>query len=304
MKSAEGGSAEPRLVSTLLGHAHVEMALLCLGSLLRQSTEPLKLQVHDDGSLTAEDLERLASGLARPAVVSRREADERLADVLRSRPASRAFRQANPLGLKLLDAALLAPNPPDALAAELSYCDSDVLFLRPFTGLFSLPEPAGALFMHDPQNAYSVRSWHLLREPRLRLAAQVNSGILAFRTRHFDPDLVEWFLAHPEYRFAPVWVEQTAWALLGQAAGCRLLDPRAVAFPKPGREPAEGTVALHFVSPLRSLLEPIARGLRAPDGKSAPSEAPEPVAVRSFKAARLTPLGLAVTEARRRLGRL
>ena len=52
--------AEPRLVSTLLGHAHVEMALPCLGSLLRFSAEPLRLRVHDDGTLTAADQERLA----------------------------------------------------------------------------------------------------------------------------------------------------------------------------------------------------------------------------------------------------
>jgi hypothetical protein len=295
MEYPQGRSPEPRPVSTLLGHAHVEMALLCLGSLLRHSAEPLRLRVHDDGSLTEEDLERLAAGLGEPAVVSRRAADERLADVLSSRPACRAFRQANPLGLKLLDVALLAPGSPDAPGAELAYCDSDVLFLRPFTGLFNLTGDAGALFMHDRQNAYSVRSWHLLREPRLRLAARVNSGILTFRTRYFDPDLVEWFLGRPEYRFAPVWVEQTAWSLLAAAAGCRLLDPAAVAFPEPGREPAAGTVALHFVSPLRGLLAPFAR-------RPAPVSAP--IAIRSLPASRLTPLGLAATEACRRLGRL
>src|SRR5436305_14292628 len=176
----------PRIVSTLLGHAHVGMALLCLGSLLRESVEPLTLQVHDDGTLTPADLERLAAGLGEPAVVGRREADERVEALLGERPAARAFRRENPLGLKLLDAALLAPG------GELAFCDSDVLFLRPFSGLFALPEGAGALFMRDPQNAYSVRSWHLLREPRLRLAARVNSGIIAFRTRLFALDLVEW----------------------------------------------------------------------------------------------------------------
>jgi hypothetical protein len=268
------------------------MALLCLGSLLARSAEPLRLQVHDDGSLTEEDLERLAAGLEGPAVVSRREADERLADLLGPHPASRAFRRENPLGLKLFDVALLAPG------GELAYCDSDVLFLRPFSGLFSLPEGAGALFMCDPQNAYSARSWHLLREPRLRLAARVNSGIVAFRTPLFDLDLVEWFLDRPEYRFAPVWVEQTAWALLGQPAGCRLLDPAAAAFPLPGREPDEGTVALHFVSPRRALLEPLARAL---ESRAVPAV---PIAIRSFPAARLTPWGLAATEARRRLARL
>jgi hypothetical protein len=281
-----------RRVSTLLGHAHVGMALLCLGSLLRESVEPLTLQVHDDGTLTAEDLERLAAGLGEPAVVGRREADARVEALLGDRPAARAFRRENPLGLKLLDVPLLAPG------RELAYCDSDVLFLRPFSGLFDLPGGAGALFMCDSQNAYSVRSWHLLREPRLRLAARVNSGVVGMETRRFNLDLVEWFLGRPEYRFAPVWVEQTVWALLGWPAGCRLLDPARIAFPVAGREPAEGTVALHFVSPRRALLDPIARSLAARERPAAP------VAIQSFPASRLTAFGLAATEARRRLARL
>src|ERR1700674_1412662 len=294
-RPAGGKSEQPRVVSTLLGHAHVDMALLCLGSLLGFSADRLRLRVHDDGSLTAADLERLAAGLRDPEVVPRREADERLADHLAGRPATRALRAANPLALKLVDVPLLAA------AGELAYCDSDVLFLRPFARLFHLPPTAGALFMCDPQNAYSVRSWHLLRERRLRLAARVNTGIVGFRTGCYDLDLVEWFLARPEYRFAPVWVEQTGWALLAPPAGCLLLDPGAVGIPVPGREPPERQVALHFVSPMRGLLEGVAR--RAAE-RTLGGEAREAVEVQRSPARRLTAAALAVTELRRRLRRL
>ncbi len=282
----------PLVVSTLLGHAHLEMALLCLGSLLRLAAAPLRLRVHDDGSLTAADRERLAAGLDEPEVVGRPEADARLGDLLAAHPAARAFRAANPLALKLLDVPLLAAGD------ELAYCDSDVLFLRPFRGLFRLPPAAGALFMCDPQQAYSVRSWHLLAEPRLRLAGRVNTGIIGFRRRLFDLDLAEWFLSRPPYRFAPVWVEQTCWALLAQSAGCRLLDPAAAAIPVPGREPPASLVALHFVSPVRGLLGPLAGRLaeRRTGG--------EPVEVRTFPAPRLTAAALAASELRRRLRRL
>jgi hypothetical protein len=308
-----GDAAAPRVVSTLLGHAHVEMALVCLGSLLHFSAEPIRLLVHDDGSLTPADLERLAAGLGGPAVVPRQEADERMGELLAGRPAAAAFRAANPLAAKLLDATLLAPG------AELAFCDADVLFLRPFARLFELPAGAGALFMSDPQNAYSVRSWHLLREPRLRLAAHVNSGVLVFRRASFDLDPLEWFLGRPDHRFAPVWVEQTCWALLGQAAGCRLLDPAAIAIPVAGCEAADrGRVALHFVSPVRSLLARHAQVPgAAPTGPTpATPEAPEspesgeairaapPVVVASRPAARLTAAALAATEVRRRLRRL
>lgn len=236
-----------RIVTTLLGHAHVDMALVCLGSLLACSAEPLRLRIHDDGTLTDGDRERLTEGLAGPDFVSRAEADERLADLLVSRPATRAMRRRNPLGLKLVDAALLAP------AERLLFCDSDVLFFRPFTGLWG--SEGETVFLRDSQNAYSVRSWDLLREPRLRLAGHVNTGIVGFPRSAYDPDLIEWFLARPAFNRTPVWLEQTAWALLGGRTGCRLVDPARVRLPgETAGELDEETVALHFVSPRRAQL--------------------------------------------------
>jgi len=274
-------------VTTLLGHAQVEMALVCLGSLLRFSAEPLALRLHDDGTLRPEDLERLEGGLGRFEVVSRVEADEAAAGVVARRPALAAFRRENPLALKLIDAVLLA-------GEELAFCDTDVLFLRPFSGLFRLPPGAGALFMSDRQNAYSVRSWHLLTRRRLALPRRANSGIVVYRTAAWDPGLLEWYLARPEHRFAPVWVEQTGWGLLGWQAGCRLVDPVQVAIPEPGRPPreeTEETVALHFVSPVRSLLPGYVSRL--------PETAGVPVEINTRPARRCRALDLALDEARR-----
>lgn len=282
-------------VATLLGHAHVEMALSCLGSLLRYSAEPLRLRIHEDGSLLAADRERLAEGLEGPAFVSRSEADDRVAPLLASRPVLAAFRRGNPLALKLIDIPLFSGDD------DLAYCDSDILFLRPFSALFADPGPeTGAVFMSDRQNAYSLRSWHLLAEPRLALPCRVNSGVLRFRTRFFDPDLLEGYLARPEYGFAPVWREQTAWALLGDQAGCRLWDPRLLRFPDPARMPGEEVVALHFVSPLRALL-PRHLALYLQPARDRTGEAP--VAVGTIPARRCRPWDLAWTEARRRLSR-
>lgn len=280
----------PRRVATLLGHAHVEMAIACLGSLLRCSADPLYLRVHEDGTLTPEDRERLEAGLGSLEFIVRTEADERVADMLSHRPSLRALRGVNPLALKLIDVPLLADG-------DLAYCDSDVLFLRPFADLFRFPgEDVGAVFMSDRQNAYSVRSWHLLAQPRLTLPCRVNSGILLFRTRFYDPDLLEWYFSRPEFGFAPVWSEQTAWALLGWRAGCRLWDPCLVRLPEPGEEGPGDAVALHFVSPLRNLLPRFLE--RSPDRTGEP-----PVPVGTVPARRCRAWDLAWTEARRRLVR-
>ena len=296
--TVEGATAAPRTVATLLGHAQVEMAILCLGSLLRHSAQPLRLQVHDDGTLSPEDRDRLALALGEPRTISRAEAEDRLAGELARRPATRAFRRANPLGLKLVDTVLLAAS------EELAFCDSDILFLRPFSHLYRFPAPsAGAVFMSDSQNAYSVRSWHLLRHRRLRLPCQVNSGIVHFRTAAYDPDRVEWFLGRQELGFAPVWTEQTCWAWLGQSAGCWLLDPAQVRFPRPEAGPDEEAVALHFVSPLRGLLQRYDAPERSQHaGRGLP--AGPPVVLDRRPARRCGAVRLLATEVRRRWRRI
>jgi len=283
-------SAEvPLTVSTLLGHAQVPTALVCLPSLLRRSADPFRLRLHDDGTLTSEDRDRLMASLGGAEVVPRSAADERVAEHLARRPATRAFRAASPLALKLVDVALLAPG------ESLAYCDADVLFLRRFAGLYRFPSPeAGAVFMADTQNAYSLRSWHLVQDRRLRIPRCVNSGIILFRKALRDADFVEWFLAREAYRFAPPWVEQTCWALLGERAGCWLLDPTQVRIPlRPGEE---GAVALHFVRSIRELLPGYARS-------ESGEEVGSPAVLRSAPARRCGPLDLAASEGRRLLRR-
>lgn len=279
-------------VRSLLGHAQLPTAIPCLGSFIEHSADPVTLVVHEDGSLTGDDAELLRSALPGVEILWRDEADERLASELASRPACRAFRDANPLGLKLLDVALLEEG--DSLA----FCDADVLFVRPFKGLFRCPEDGrGSRFMADSQNAYSLRSWHLVANRRLVLASSVNSGIISFHKSAWDLDLVEWFLSQPRlHRRTPVWAEQTAWALLAGAAGrCELYEPAQVHFPVVGPPPSRETVALHFISPLRDRLDSFLERL-------APQDPQEPVRVGTAPTGRCGVLELLGSEVRRRLG--
>lgn len=274
---------------TLLGHGQVDTARVCLGSLTRYSRSPFRLIVHDDGSLSQGDLDRLREVLGDFEVVPRSAADERMEVLLARHPAARAFRRTNPLALKVLDVALFESG------STLEFCDSDVLFLRPFDGLFG-GRFSGAVVMGDVQNAYSVRSWQVALDRRLRLPRRVNTGILRFSTAAYDLDLIEWFLGRPEYLRTPVWVEQTAWALLAYRAGCRLLDERQVAFPERPVHVSPERVALHFINPRRDLLA--AYLAVAPD-----RAAEAPVRIETVPAGRCGWATLAVAESRRRLAR-
>ncbi len=275
------------------------MAIDCLGSLLAHSADPVRFRLRDDGSLGEEERARLESALGSavgsPVFLSRQEADDRVAPYLSRRPALARARREHPLFLKLVDLAI-----PEA-GEEIAYCDADVLFQRPFRGLFRFPGPdSDALFMSDVQNAYSLRSWHLALHRRLRLLERVNTGVILYRTRAFDPDLVEWYLSRPEFLFAPPWTEQTAWALLAGRAGsgrCRLFDPAQIAIPRAASPLPSEAVAIHFVSPVRGRLAEALPSALARRGET-------PIEIRSLPARRLSPLGLAATEARRRLRRI
>src|SRR5262245_23142393 len=106
-------------VRSLLGHRGVDLALQCLGSLIERSVDPLQLILHDDGTLTAEDCDRLAAGLRQPLIVRKTDATEQVLPRLARYPACAQFRQTNVLGLKLLDVPLLGGD-------TFAYCDTDV----------------------------------------------------------------------------------------------------------------------------------------------------------------------------------
>lgn len=259
-------------------------AVPCLESLLRCSRDPIVLRVHDDGTLTAGDRAELAERLG-AAVVTREHADDVVEPLLRPYPRLTAFRRRNPLALKLVDVALLGDDP-------IRFCDADILFRRPFTGLFRAEVP-GPLFMRDRQHAYAVKPWHVLPGRNLRLLGHVNSGIVIVPRALFDADRLEAFLARAP--LAPeVWVEQTAWAMLAATrAGARLLDGDQFAIAPRGVDD-EHAVAVHFVSPARGLL---AQALPRPVG----SPATEPVRVVSRRAGRVGGVGLAMSALNRRL---
>jgi hypothetical protein len=131
------------------------MAYINFSSLLKLSIQPLKIVFHDDGSLTSEDIQQL-SHLPNTKVIERAEADERMNILLKEYPHSYNIRYEHPMFIKLLDTALLSEG-------DFAYCDTDILFFRPFDRLFSWPDQyTSAIFMMDYLEAYSLFSWHLL----------------------------------------------------------------------------------------------------------------------------------------------
>jgi hypothetical protein len=237
---------EPTVVSSLIGCRHVALALTCLGSLARHSADPVRFRLHDDGTLSGADVERLMAALPVESVVSRVDADARVLEHLGAFAACRRLRVANALGLKLFDTTLLA-------SAELSYCDTDVLFLGPFRGLFHRRDGGVPIFLRDRQNAYCLRSWKYATSSRLVAVRDLNSGIIRCSPARLDLELIEWYLQRFPGCLAHVWVEQTCWALLAARTESHAVLPEQIALADAAGA-TRPAVAVHLASPVRGLL--------------------------------------------------
>lgn len=276
-------------VRTLVCHRDVALGIRCLPTLLKFSAEPMQLVLHDDGSLTDDDVGKLLDALPGASVLRREEADDRMAGLLRNHPWSAEFRRTHPFALKLLDATLASA---DGL---LRYCDTDIVFFRPYQGLFDVPPGVDAMFMADTHDTYAWRSWQLLRR-RARVVARANAGLMCFRVNQFDLDRVEWALRQPITPQFAHFIEQTAWAVLAAPLVVHHWNTSQVRIVADGVRQPETLVAGHYIGPFRHLLETVS------DDDFAHSSAP-PVHVGTRPARSLGAAQVAWREGRRWVAR-
>ncbi len=240
---------EPMVVRSLVCHAAVEMAVVGLASLARHSDRPLAFLLHDDGSLQADDFDRLRTALG-ARFVTRQEADDTVIPRLRRYPAAERYRRRSPFGLKLIDLPLMTDG-------DLVYSDTDVFAFRPFSGLFNPTYPGSTMvFMSDVQNAYALRPWHLIGRDATPLPVGVNTGLMFVRAGCHDLEFVERMLSrdYEVYHRIPGWVEQTCWAALGGRMGCRLYDASQVRVVRSAECLSDSRLVIgHFTSTVRWL---------------------------------------------------
>lgn len=243
-------------IKTLLGHAQVDTSCTCLGSLLKYCKDPIRLTIHDDGTLTPSDLDKLSHYLANPNFISREIADKKVLPLLEKFPACIKYREQNALGLKLFDVSLLQSSD-----SPLYFLDSDVLFFRPFR----LPpqiEKNSAIFMQDSQQAFSLLPWDIKPFGSIEAIGKVNTGFITIWAENVDLNYIESILSNPRlsnstFQKRRQWVEQTCWAALAtQLSSTYLLNSNQVSIAAENMGAVTSDlVATHFVSTYRGKLK-------------------------------------------------
>jgi hypothetical protein len=223
-------------------------------SLLRASRDPIHLIVHDDGSLTNLSVGRLKERFPSIVVVSRRDADEQLGDVLSKFPTIATMRRSLPHVLKLVDVNLIGCEP------VTRFVDPDVLFFRRFEGLFPMHEPGvdSGAFSLDSNSSFGAKISDFWPLGPLTLVRRLNSGVFWIKREIIDFERMEWlFRRWGEDRISRYggWFEQLVWADLAWRENARVFDENLVrtATASTGT-PTGREVAIHYVTPARAAL--------------------------------------------------
>ncbi len=206
------------------------------------------LCIHDDGTLTAETLDRLRAMFPAARIIPRPEADARMAEVLAGSPRSRAFRSTNRLALKVFDFATYLDAP------RMLLLDSDILFFRkPEALIAALEDPT---FAHntlnlDWKNGYTIDPAELAGRLGFSCPPRINSGLGLIHRGSIRLDWVEEFLALPGIDGHSHQIEQTLIALCSAKYGFQMLPPE---YDVRLDQIAPGAPSRHYTGPIRHLM--------------------------------------------------
>ena len=249
-------------VHNLVCHRDVSIALICLKSLLATSQEKLQIIVHNDGSLTDEDQTLIKAQLPNSTLMSRDQADRELAIVLDGLPTLRKARLKLPHLLKVLDVPMLCRSD------NVCFVDSDVFFLRAHRGLFEISKARSvcARFMFDIRTCQGFRLKDFWPLGPVSPIARLNSGLFCIKRNVIDFDWVEAVCSRvglSQILQHRSWFEQGLWAAIAGRIGCEMIDRSQIATAEIASQIPQDPIALHFITPVRALLEHYVPGVQA-----------------------------------------
>jgi hypothetical protein len=190
-------------VHVLLGHKHVGMTLWCIKSLLHHAGHSYKVVLHEDGSLTEEDIALLQEHLLNVTIIRKAVADDLIRKHLEHKPNCLRYRFSKKeatdhrgakydehiFALRLFDFNLLSS------ATKILVLDCDILFFQPPREIMEWAQDAGRR-----GSLYSLEQYVPLRNARYQitgyrykdpLPTDGNAGLLCLDKRIFDIDAVE-----------------------------------------------------------------------------------------------------------------
>ena len=243
--------SNPIIVQSLIGKSQLGFYLKCIESLLVHYKEEIVILLHTDGSLSKKEKDCILSRLPSTRIrFSDYNANyDSTLDALVGRPNCQKFRKASIWGIEFVDPLFANLNDPISF-----YLDADILFLRPFSGLFDRSQTeGGAVFLQDTQwDAYCFRPWSLLglgKKPEV--VKGITTGLVFWDKRAIDWDYLEWFLGASYLHKIPEWIMPTAQAGLAKRCNAKTVCPNQITNLYPNAQIHEDTFGVHLLGSYR-----------------------------------------------------
>jgi hypothetical protein len=239
------------VVQTLIGKNQLKFYLRCLKSLVTFCQDSIELQLHTDGSLSQEYKDFIHSELTGTMVTipDYSENKSRVLDCLQGRPNCQKVRKDSIWGIEFFDPIFTFAEDPISF-----YLDADILFLRPFSGLFERNQvKGGAIFLKDSQwDAYCFRPWQMLtNKSKLQTVQGITTGLVFWDKTAIDWDYLEWFLGENHLHKIPEWIIPTTQAGLAHRCEAKTISPRQITNLYPNARINEDTFGVHLLGSYR-----------------------------------------------------
>ena len=179
------------------------------------SESRVPLCIHEDGTLSTEQIEHLTTHFVGCRVISKAQADEEVLNGLSEFPHCHALRSTNKLSLKVFDTLRFAQT------ERIFLLDSDVLFFQKPTALLAALENEQTVnrFNRDVSDAYTSSRSELEDALDMKVTERFNSGVCALQRSSLRLDWLEEFLSKPELEGHFWRIEQTLFCLCSSRFG-------------------------------------------------------------------------------------
>lgn len=180
----------PFSIHTLIGKKYVDMAIAGFKVFNYVCGTNYKITIHDDGTLSDKDINRLKKQL-NCRIVTRKEADEKAEIALNKFPLLRKYRTAQVMALKFIDVRLFSNG------SRIAYIDVDILFFQdPVFFINTLRDQSEQInyFNKDIDNAYVESIEEIVKGSGLYPLEKANAGLWVMNTKDIDLELAESWL--------------------------------------------------------------------------------------------------------------
>ena len=241
----------PITVQTLIGNNQLDFYLKCINSLFLYSEEEIIVHFHTDGTVSEKQKDLIFSHFSNWTVkfTDSNKNKEIVLDSLTGKPNCQRFRKDSIWGIEFFDPLFSYPT------EKISFfLDADILFLRPFTGLFDRSQVKdGAVFLKDTQwDAYCFRPWHLIgNRKKPDLVEGITTGLVFWDKRAIDWDYLEWFLGASNLHKIPEWIMPTAQAGLANRCNAKTICPNQITNLYPNAQIHKDTLGVHLLGSYR-----------------------------------------------------